>query len=43
MYWEEAIELIKTHQNNGTVYEHVNGTLEVTLIQFFSSKVQAGD
>ena len=29
MYWEEAIELIKTHQNKpGTVYEHVNGTLK---------------
>ena len=29
MYWEEAIDLIKTHQNKpGTVYEHVNGTLK---------------
>ena len=29
MYWEEAVELIKTHQNKpGTVYEHVNGTLK---------------
>ena len=36
MYWEEAIELIKTHQNDSDVYDHINGTLKSDYIDIES-------
>ena len=37
MYWEEAIELIKSHQiEPGRVYDHVNGTLKSSYIDINS-------
>ena len=37
MYWEEAIELIKTHQSKpGTVYDYINGTLKSGYINIES-------
>ena len=37
MYWEEAIELIKSHQEKpGRVYEYVKGTLKSSYINIES-------
>ena len=36
MYWEEAIELIKTHQDDSDVYDNINGTLKSGYIDIES-------
>ena len=41
MYWEEAIELIKSHQSEpGRVYDHINGTLKSGYIDINSFPIK---
>ena len=41
MYWEEAIELIKSHQSEpGKVYNHINGTLKSGYIDINSFPIK---
>ena len=41
MYWEEAIELIKSHQSEpGRVYNHINGTLKSGYIDINSFPIK---
>ena len=41
MYWEETIELIKSHQSEpGRVYDHINGTLKSGYIDINSFPIK---
>ena len=40
MYWEEPIELIKTHQDNSDVYDNINGTLKSDYIDIESFPIK---
>lgn len=44
MYWEEAVELIKTHQSPTPVYEYKGGTLKTSYIDIenLPAKIKTG-